>query len=87
MMPTVSPDAMCKSMSASAYFFAVPLYLNETLSKSTLPFSTVMIGFSGSVRSDFSDSTSPIRRMDSAEMVRMTYTIASIMSDMRIWMP
>ena len=86
-IPMVSPDLISRLMSAKAYFSAVLEYLKLTLSNLTLPFSTSLTPFSGLTRSDFCSRTSAIRRADSADMVIMTNTIASIIKEDRICTP
>ena len=86
-IPTVMPEAICRSMSRSANFFAVAEYLKDTPSKSTEPSRTSVTGFSGLLSAELSDSTSQIRLADSADIVRMTYIMDIIIRDMSIWKP
>ena len=78
---------MSRSMSAKAYFSAFLEYLKLTLSKRMLPSLTSLTPFSGLTRSDFCSRTSAIRRADSADMVIMTNTMDSIISEDRICTP
>ena len=58
-----------------------------TESKSTEPSATENTGFSGLRSAGSSPSTSPIRLKDSEDIVRITYIIESIISDMSICTP
>ena len=87
MMPTVSPDLMCKSTS---FRMGSPLpsawYLNMTWLKSIEPSLTVSSGCSGFDSDGSSFSTSTIRRADAADMVSMTKIIDSIIRFISMFM-
>ena len=86
-MPTVIPESMCRFMSARAYLCALAEYLKDTFSKSIEPSGISAAAFSGELREGSSLSTSQIRRADSADIVTITYTTDSIISDISIWKP
>ena len=78
MMPMVSPERMCRSMSCKTIRRAEAAYLKLTPSKSTAPSATVSTGSAGSVRVLRSERTSAMRLPDSPAMVIITKTMDTI---------
>ena len=58
MIPIVSPDLICKSISSSTALSALAVYLNLTLSKSIEPSFTSLIALIGETKLLFSFNTS-----------------------------
>ena len=78
MMPMVSPDRMCKSISSSAIRSACGEYLKLTCSKETEPSATSYRGCSGFVSVLVSVRTSTMRLPDSSAIRIITNTMDSI---------
>lgn len=86
-MPIVSPERMCRSMSERAFLSAVAEYLKLTPSKSMLPSFTSVTGFAGFSIVLSSLSTSTIRLPDSPAIAIIVNAIESIIRLLSIIKP